>query len=87
MVIRVAEERVYYFPHPMITATCCDDHAEIVVIPDPEKTARWRFRVSFKTAYESDEDFWELGDKFVLPLYIQQALEKKCLYVDEEVSR
>jgi hypothetical protein len=86
MVIRVAEERVYYFPHPTIIATCYDDHAEIVVIPDPEKTARWRFRVSFKTAYEWDEDFWELDDKFVLPLYIQQGLEKKCLYVDEEVQ-
>jgi hypothetical protein len=86
MVVRVAEERVYYFPHPMIIATCCDDHAEVVVIPDPGRTARWRFRVSFKTAYEWDEDFWELDDKFVLPLYIQQGLEKKCLYVDEEVQ-
>jgi len=86
MVIRVAEERVYYFPHPTIIATCYDDHAEIVVIPDPEKTARWRFRVSFETAYESDEGFWELSDNLVLPLYIQRGLEKKCLYVDEEVQ-
>ena len=52
MVIRVAQERVYYFPHPTIIATCYDDHAEVVVIPDPEKTARWRFRVGFETAYE-----------------------------------
>jgi len=86
MVIRVAEERVYYFPHPTIIATCYDDHAEVVVIPDPDKTARWRFRVSFETAYEWDERFWELDEKFALPLYIQQALEKKCLYVDEEVQ-
>jgi len=86
MVIRVAEERVYYFPHPMVVAKCCDDHAEIVVIPDPDRTARWRFRVSFKTAREWDEDFWELDNKLVLPLYIQRGLEKKCLYVDEEVS-
>ena len=86
MVIRVAQERVYYFPHPTIIATCYDDHAEVVVIPDPDKTARWTFRVSFDTAYERDEDFWELDKKLVLPLYIQQALEKKCLYVDEEVS-
>jgi len=86
MVIRVAEERVYYFPHPMVVATCYDDHAEIVVIPDPDRTARWRFRVSFETAHERDESFWELDDKFVLPRYIQQGLEKKYLYVDEEVA-
>jgi hypothetical protein len=86
MVIRVAQERVYYFPHPTIIATCYDDHAEVVVIPDPDKTARWTFRVSFDTAYERDEDFWELDKKLVLPLYIQRGLEKKCLYVDEEVS-
>jgi hypothetical protein len=85
MVIRVAEERVYYFPHPTIIATCCDDHAEVVVIPDLGMTARWRFRVSFKTAREWDKDFLELDDKFVLPLYIQLGLEKKSLYVDEEV--
>ena len=77
MVIRVAKERVYYFPHPTIIATCYDDYAEVVVIPDPDKTARWRFRVSFETAYECDS---------VLPLYIQRGLEKKCLYVDEEVQ-
>jgi hypothetical protein len=87
MVIRVAKERVYYFPHPTIIATCHDDHAEIVVRPDLEKTARWTFRVRFNTAYQSDEDFWELDDKFVLPLYIQRGLERKCLYVDEEVSQ
>jgi hypothetical protein len=86
MVIRVGDSRVYYFPHPTIIAMCCDDHAEVVVIPDPDRTARWRFRVSFKTAYEWDEDFWELDDKFVLPLYIQRGLKKQCLYVDEEVS-
>jgi len=84
MVIRVAQERVCYFPHPTIIATC--DYAEVVVIPDPDKTARWTFRVSFDTAYERDEDFWELDKKLVLPLYIQRGLEKKCLYVDEEVS-
>jgi hypothetical protein len=77
---------VYYFPPPTIIATCYDDHAEVVVIPDPDKTARWTFRVSFDTAYERDEDFWELDKKLVLPLYIQRGLEKKCLYVDEEVS-
>jgi len=86
MVIRVADERVYYFPHPTIFATCYDDYAEVIVIPDPEKTARWKFRVSFDTAYERDEDFWELDNKLVLPLYIQQGLERKCLYVDEEVQ-
>ena len=77
MVIRVADERVYYFPHPTIIATCYDDYAEVIVIPDPEKTARWRFRVGFETAYECD---------CVLVLYIQQGLERKCLYVDEEVQ-
>jgi hypothetical protein len=86
MVIRVAEERVYYFPHPTIIATCYDDHAEVVVIPDFGKTARWVFKMSFDTAYEWDEDFWELDNKFVLPLYIQQGLERKYLYVDEEVQ-
>jgi len=86
MVIRVAQERVYYFPHPTTIATCYDDYAEIVVIPEVGQTARWRFRVSFETAYEWDERFWELDEKFALPLYIQQALEKKCLYVDEEVQ-
>jgi len=86
MVIRVAQERVYYFPHPTTIATCYDDYAEIVVIPDFGKTARWTFRVSFDTAYERDEDFWELDNKLVLPLYIQRGLEKKCLYVDEEVA-
>jgi hypothetical protein len=85
MVIRVATERVYYFPHPTIIATCHDDHAEVVVIPDPDKTARWRFRVSFETAHDWDEDYWGLDDKFVLPLYIQQRLQEKYLYVDEEV--
>jgi hypothetical protein len=44
------------------------------------------FKVSFDTAYEWDEDFWELDNKFVLPLYIQQGLERKYLYVDEEVQ-
>ena len=77
MVIRVAQERVYYFPHPKIIATCYDDHAEVVVLPEAGKTARWRFRVSFETACECDS---------VLPLYIQQGLERKCLYVDEEVQ-
>jgi len=86
MVIRVAEERVYYFPHPTIIATCYDDHAEVVVIPDPDRTARWRFKVKFETAYEWDENFWELDDKFVLPLYIKQRLQEKYLYVDEEVQ-
>jgi hypothetical protein len=86
MVIRVADERVYYFSRPTIIATCYDDHAEVVVIPYPDRTARWRFRVSFETAYEWDEDFWELDNKFVLPLYIQHGLERKCLYVDEEVQ-
>jgi len=86
MVIRVADERVYYFPHPTIAATCYDDYAEVIVIPDPEKTARWVFRVSFDTAYEWDERFWELDEKFALPLYIQRGLERKCLYVDEEVQ-
>jgi hypothetical protein len=86
MVIRVAQKFVYYFPHPTIIATCYDDCAEVVVIPESGKTARWRFRVSFDTAYERDENFWELDDKFVLPLYIQQGLERKCLYVDEEVQ-
>jgi len=86
MVIRVAQERVYYFPHPTIIATCYDDYAEVVVISEAGKTARWAFRVSFDTAYERDEDFWELNKKLVLPLYIQRGLEKKCLYVDEEVQ-
>ena len=86
MVIRVAQERVYYFPHPTTIATCYDDYAEVVVIPDFGKTARWTFRVSFDTAYERDEDFWELNKKLVLPLYIQRGLEKKYLYVDEEVQ-
>ena len=86
MVIRVGDSRVYYFPHPQVTATCYDDHAEVVVIPEAGMTARWTFRVSFDTAYERDEDFWELDNKLVLPLYIQQGLEKKRLYVDEEVQ-
>jgi len=86
MVIRVAKERVYYFPNPTIIATCYDDHAEIVVRPDLDKTARWKFRVRFETACERDESLWELEDKFVLPLYIQRGLERKCLYVDEEVG-
>jgi len=77
MVIRVAQERVYYFSHPTIIATCYDDYAEVVVIPEAGMTARWRFRVGFERAYECDS---------VLPLYIQQGLERKCLYVDEEVS-
>jgi Trk K+ transport system NAD-binding subunit len=34
MVIRVADERVYYFSHPTIIATCYDDHAEVVVLPE-----------------------------------------------------
>ena len=40
MVIRVADERVYYFPHPTIIATCHDDYAEVVVIPEAGMTAR-----------------------------------------------
>ncbi len=86
MVIRVAKERVYYFPHPTVVANCHDDHAEIVVIPEVGSTARWRFRVSLETAHGWDENFWELDEKHVLPLYIQQGLQEKYLYVDEEVA-
>jgi len=86
MVIRVAQKFVYYFPHPVVIAKCYDDHAEIDVIPEFGMTARWKFRVSFDTACERDEDFWELDKKLVLPLYIQRGLERKCLYVDEEVQ-
>jgi hypothetical protein len=85
MVIRVAQKFVYYFPHPVVIAKCYDDHAEVDVIPEFGMTSRWKFRVSFDTAYDRNEYPYELSEKLVLPLYIQRGLEKKCLYVDEEV--